>query len=430
MRSLGLHLFAVELVGDRLLETTDDGLIGGLLAVDYTPGQPVDVQQVCDRLAAGDDFCGWWQRAVSGQIAVGDVSNASDVRITLAATAHRKEGRTWVEGYGVGSALSRLAPGSTSHLLRIAETLDEHLYSAQFGAEGAYFELYTGPGTEGFLGGLPDGVDPVEAWDSRVHPDDWDAMQEAYARRQTGESNNVEYRLCGFDGVTRWVSDRGYVEQLPDGTLVIDGIVSDVTARRLAEEQLEQALSDLQQARLDAELRARTDYLTGLPNRAHLAEALAAELNRADRADGSTCLALVDIDHFKAINDRYGHLAGDTVLVEVARRLRATVRSLDTPARWGGEEFAVLAPDVHSEDELSKLAERIRESLAGEPYAAGDSLISLTASIGAVSRRAPATPDDLLKHADALLYLAKQRGRNRVEIDHPATARPDEANAA
>jgi diguanylate cyclase (GGDEF)-like protein len=152
---------------------------------------------------------------------------------------------------------------------------------------------------------------------------------------------------------------------------------------------------------------AITDPLTGLRTRRYLLEAM------ARHTGPGTGLLLMDLDHFKQINDSYGHPAGDAVLREVARRLHMAVRNGDVVARYGGEEFAVLLPRA-APDEIATLAERIRERLASVPLAAGDHWLVITASVGATVMHAGQSIDELVADADRALYLAKQSGRNRV----------------
>ncbi|WP_203826901.1 GGDEF domain-containing protein [Actinoplanes palleronii] len=172
---------------------------------------------------------------------------------------------------------------------------------------------------------------------------------------------------------------------------------------------------------------ADTDGLTGISNRRHFEETLASECRRAARAGYGIGLLMIDIDHFKKINDTYGHPAGDRVLSEVARRLSSGNRAGLLLARYGGEEFIALIPHVGA-GELPAIAERNRLAVAELPFAATDqTLITVTASVGAAS--APghlADPAELLRAADQALYAAKAAGRNRAvvapTVHTPATA--------
>jgi two-component system cell cycle response regulator len=128
---------------------------------------------------------------------------------------------------------------------------------------------------------------------------------------------------------------------------------------------------------------------------------------------------IIDIDHFKAINDTYGHDAGDDVLREFCDRLRTCIRGIDLACRYGGEEFVVVMPDTDL-GVASKVAERIRRRIAGEPFAIerGSRGVEVTISIGLAGREGPQdTSASIMKRADAALYLAKRNGRNRVVSD-------------
>lgn len=163
---------------------------------------------------------------------------------------------------------------------------------------------------------------------------------------------------------------------------------------------------------------ASTDYLTGLPNRRTLVEMglQRFEQVRASAASGGFGLAIVDIDHFKRINDEHGHEMGDVALKHVAGRLQSACRGAELPARQGGEEFVVLFDHVQPQDALAA-GERLRNAVAQAPFTAGDLALPLTVSIGlAVLRPEDTHFDSLLRRADEALYAAKAAGRNRVEI--------------
>ncbi|GLW29207.1 hypothetical protein Areg01_21470 [Actinoplanes regularis] len=169
---------------------------------------------------------------------------------------------------------------------------------------------------------------------------------------------------------------------------------------------------------------AMTDGLTGVYNRRFLSEALRARSERALRHGGTFAMLLADVDHFKNINDTYGHPVGDQVLREVARRLRDTCRGTDVVARFGGEEFAVLVTG-EVPDGLPALAERLRERIAGAPVLVdGGTAIAVTVSVGAAVLPGSASTEALLIATDAALYAAKRGGRNRVVTNDPERATP------
>jgi diguanylate cyclase (GGDEF)-like protein len=165
---------------------------------------------------------------------------------------------------------------------------------------------------------------------------------------------------------------------------------------------------------------ARTDGLTSLANHREFQEQLANEVERAQRFGVPVGLVLLDLDDFKAINDRYGHLAGDNVLKAVSGALRGAIRDIDTASRYGGEEFAVILPHTTVEG-ATRLAERLREAIAERVANAPDGRqIRITASFGVAGLPAhAATQVELIAIADAAQYRAKQSGKNRVSVGPP-----------
>jgi diguanylate cyclase (GGDEF)-like protein len=157
------------------------------------------------------------------------------------------------------------------------------------------------------------------------------------------------------------------------------------------------------------------DPLTGLLNRRGMMARFEQELARQMRQDGSLGLLLLDLDHFKEVNDTYGHAAGDLALCATAKVLGGVMRAYDHAARWGGEEFLILLPDC-SEEDLRAIAERIRTRIEALRIDTGQHRFSFTASIGAYRPQTMQTPDAMLQQVDRALYEAKAAGRNCVRL--------------
>ncbi|MCD4825598.1 MAG: diguanylate cyclase [Phycisphaerae bacterium] len=193
--------------------------------------------------------------------------------------------------------------------------------------------------------------------------------------------------------------------------------------------QCGQRIVDLERELLTAQetlqKQATHDALTGLLNRGAVFDELKREASRAERLGKPIAVAMVDLDHFKTVNDTYGHAAGDAVLVEAAKRIHAESRAYDVVGRYGGEEFLIMLPETGSDDAAIQ-ANRLREHLCGEPIVCGNNALIVTASIGiaATDRLGQVSMDELLNAADEALYRAKENGRNRVEsaenVPHPA----------
>ncbi|MDQ3866868.1 MAG: diguanylate cyclase [Actinomycetota bacterium] len=189
-------------------------------------------------------------------------------------------------------------------------------------------------------------------------------------------------------------------------------------ARELAYWLASQARTALENASLHSRLQreALTDGLTELPNRRRLEEALSGELTRIRRYGGRFALIVADLDDFKQVNDRYGHLAGDDVLRAFADVLRANVRDLDTAARYGGEEFALLLPETDLAG-AERVAERIREEMAARPIKTfPGAVLRVTVSFGVAAHPESRTQAELFSAADEALYRAKASGKNQVAL--------------
>jgi diguanylate cyclase (GGDEF)-like protein len=157
-----------------------------------------------------------------------------------------------------------------------------------------------------------------------------------------------------------------------------------------------------------------TDILTGLRNRSHLENRLHEEFARAVRHGFPLSLLLLDVDELKALNDHHGHRAGDAALCHVARAIREGLRASDVAARWGGDEFVLLAPNTRADEAIS-LAERVRSLVATAPAQAGLAAVTISMGVATLTAELPFhTPEALLRTADTALYMAKRSGRNRV----------------
>jgi two-component system cell cycle response regulator len=193
---------------------------------------------------------------------------------------------------------------------------------------------------------------------------------------------------------------------------------------QLAQWLASQAAIALDNARLHdvVQRQAMTDDLTGLVNRRRFISALEAEIERASSLGGTVSVVLIDLDDFKLINDRFGHHAGDRVLLAFGSLLEAHVRPIDMAGRLGGEEFALLLPDADSAG-AAATAERLRRSLGDGPIARADGRdLSVTASFGVAHYSPGQSGDELLRIADDALYRAKEEGKNRVCLAPASTA--------
>lgn len=420
---------AGEYVG-RLASSSVDRFIGGPQPADFEFGQlwkslihPEDRgirEGLHERLLAGCEA-----EATYRVVGLDGVTRSIRDR---ARPVRRADGRLLIQG--VVSDVTRRAEAdaraaeAADRFFTLLDVVGEHVYVAAAESDGTLRELFQGPGADRLLGGAePDAA--MENWDAAIHPEDRPAYDEFNARLVRGERSEVQYRLRGADGVTRWVHDRAATRARPDGTHEISGIVSDVTDRRRLEDELRQTVTEmeraheeLERARQAAELLAHTDELTGALSRRRFA--VLAETVQSDVRG----LLLLDADHFKRINDRHGHAAGDQVLVELARRIRGALGEGDLLARWGGEEFVVLLAAVGDDGALRERAERVRLAVAATPMACGASSVELTVSIGAVCGSQSTGLDRLVAAADRAQYVAKARGRNCVCLtsDSPVTA--------
>jgi diguanylate cyclase (GGDEF)-like protein/PAS domain S-box-containing protein len=269
---------------------------------------------------------------------------------------------------------------------------------------------YMSPQIRGLLGYRPEEfIGDPELWPSRIHPDDRGDALAAYVEHwATGRPLRAEYRMIARDGSEVWVRDEAFA--MPDETIsgraVSQGFLVDTTDRKRLEAQL---LHD-----------ALHDPLTGLANRVLFRDHVERALARQRRSRTSVALLFLDLDDFKAVNDSLGHVAGDRVLVEVARRLAGAIRAEDVAARQGGDEFTVLLHRVRGPGEAVGTAERLIAELGRPIELDGGSLVVGT-SIGialAVGRETVA--DDLLAHADAAMYAAKAAGKGRLAVFEPS----------
>ncbi len=227
-----------------------------------------------------------------------------------------------------------------------------------------------------------------------------DAIRRHFEDRQPFD---CKFRMRHKDGRLIWCRGRGQAIWNDAGAVVrFSGATSDITEQKQAEVALEHL--------------AHFDVLTQLPNRSLLADRMAMALAQARRSGDELAVALLDLDGFKPINDTFGHDTGDLILIEVAARLRAALREVDTVARLGGDEFVLVISGFADKAECQRTLTRILAALV-KPYPAASTKVTLSGSIGVTFfPDDDADPDTLIRHADQAMYVAKQSGRNRFHV--------------
>jgi diguanylate cyclase (GGDEF)-like protein/PAS domain S-box-containing protein len=257
--------------------------------------------------------------------------------------------------------------------------------------------VYFSPRWKSMLGYTEDEIgDSPEEWFSRVHPDDLERVKAKLETHTGGRTPRFEdeHRVRHKDGSYLWVMSRGFAVLDNLGRAYrIAGAQTDVTDRRAY------------------------DPLTGLPNRALFLERLGYALARANRrSDYLFAVFFVDLDNFKQVNDRFGHLAGDQLLMSVAKKLESCVRPGDLVGRFGGDEFAILLEAIADVGDATRVAERILEEMA-IPIEVEHQRVTSPVSIGiALSSTGYGRAEDILRDADAAMYRAKTFGRGRFEV--------------
>ncbi|MEG3861248.1 EAL domain-containing protein [Microcoleus sp. herbarium12] len=245
----------------------------------------------------------------------------------------------------------------------------------------------------------------LEAWWLNIHPEERERVKSSFNETMSSDAQcwSEEYSFRRADGGYVFVLDRGYIIRNASGKAVrAIGTMMDITQRKQAEEIIR--------------YQAVYDQLTGLPNRILFNDRLQASLIQAKKTQKMLAVLFLDLDRFKKINDTLGHAAGDRLLEGFAGRISDTLRSTDTVARWGGDEFTVLLPEVNALEDALKTAQRILDNLK-PAFKLEEQQFHISSSIGiAVYPNDGEDAETLVKNADAALYCAKERGRNNYQL--------------
>lgn len=319
----------------------------------------------------------------------------------------------------VGDVARRLADSEERHRL-LAEHANDVIWTMSLDGRITYLspavERLRGFTVEEAMAQTIDEIHPPESRDISLGY--FVRLAERLAAGEHPEEFHGELEYRCKDGSTIWCDVQVIPHMDADGHPVeILGVSRDITERRRYEAELRRAHAETEEANralqtLNAELAALavTDALTGCWNRRHLEEAAAQELALRHRHEEPSSVLVIDVDHFKTVNDTLGHQAGDAVLCALVDLLGSRLRSTDVLARWGGEEFAVLLPHSSS-SEAAVLAEDLRALLEGSSLPHD---VTITVSIGVAELRAGDTVGSWIGRADRAMYDAKEAGRNAV----------------
>lgn len=280
----------------------------------------------------------------------------------------------------------------------IADSIPGAVYEYRLMPDGGERFPFVSDGLRTLLGLAPDDPvdDPRTLW-SRIVTEDMEQMRAATREANIGTPTDwqAEFRVRTDEGI-RWMFGHAVPAHDPRPGQLFRGVLIDITERKQLEARLDRA--------------ARHDPLTGALNRAGFEPLLEQAMATARRYDRALSLLLADLDHFKAVNDRFGHEMGDRVLARFAEVIGTRLRDSDTFVRWGGEEFIVLLPETAAEGAW-RIAETLRRTVAQSAFPTGG---AVTVSIGVATLRPDDTVKALIRRADAGAYRAKRAGRNRV----------------
>ncbi len=314
---------------------------------------------------------------------------------------------------------------------RVLKAVPDYLFSWQLEADHDATPLFESRRLGGLLGhALPLG--PIDSLRAVVAGEDRDVLERLIADLTDGATRvEGEFRIDPPGDVSRALHLSCLVTPAAAGGVRVDGILKDLGPPSVATDQATQMLAEYNtmnaqleytQAALTESMRkveeqARVDGLTGAYNRRHFMAVGQIEVARSARSGVVPAALMLDIDHFKSINDTHGHAAGDAVLVEVVSRLNAAVREYETVARFGGEEFVILMPGMPDDTTLARRADEIRRTISSSPIDLPDGgTITVTASYGA-ARWAPGfTLQNLIDASDRNLHAAKRGGRDQTRL--------------
>jgi diguanylate cyclase (GGDEF)-like protein/PAS domain S-box-containing protein len=251
-------------------------------------------------------------------------------------------------------------------------------------------------------------IEQTITWGDIVHPDDFELVDNAITFSIEGRSlYSIVYRIITRSGEIRWVIDRGKAifDAAGKGNF-LEGIIDDITIQKEADERIRWI--------------AHHDPLTKLPNRLLFQERLEDALQRSQKSGRKVALLLLDVDHLKEINDTMGHDAGDAVLQAVATRLGQSIRGIDTVARNGGDEFAIILPEIASEQDVQAIIGPALDQL-NKPFVYAGRLLDCRASIGvSIWPDHAKEASSLMKQADVALYTVKSSGRGKMIVFEPS----------
>ncbi|MGE6649707.1 diguanylate cyclase domain-containing protein [Shewanella colwelliana] len=397
-----------------VFKTLSQTISDGLLAVDhdgYLLAHNHAAQQLLDDCCAdlSQRFLGEW------------ITNFNE--FSPQTSPERQYGMSLCEGYARLS-FTRLMRDDTQtlFLVRPLSTSDEMLGDIERFKRSQYFAqigtwdwdvgtdtLYWSEAIYGIFGYEQGEVTPsYEFFYSRVHPDDRELVKAGELKSiETGDIHDVEYRILWPDGTVRWIRETGnYVKNGLGEINKMMGVVRDITDEKASTHQLHRL--------------AHHDVLTGLPNRLMLEQHLQLAIERARNDKTRVALIFIDLNHFKAINDNYGHQVGDRVLVTAATRLTEVKRSGDLVARIGGDEFVMVIEGLFSENSLAQQTKEISRSVFNQfshPLPSIEPELTIHASLGiAIFPEHGSNIDTLLHAADMAMYNAKRRGDDQYSV--------------